>query len=487
MCLRDGITSLRANIFIYLIDFKKLFNRFKNNAADIEKQLELLKTDPSSGISRIIKENKIAASEIAKTEIAISKDPGSNAEIHGFIKSPLNNKNYIPGSSLKGSLRTAILWNYLKTDVSILKETLKDGVVNNLKGTEDKELGMFNQSVMRFLQISDSLNTSEGRVMEVKIASPYLGGSKLEWKGSGKNTEDIRHASSLYYECVEAGKDFDFDVSIPLPKNLLDKKIGKTQANAKKALISIDGIINSCNTFSKYQIEQDCEYINRFKLTKYQVAEFYKDSIIAVFDSLKPNECMLHIGWGAGWLSKTFTSIVKDEYGNIFNYNKRFFGDRGDISASDFPKTRRFVIQNNEPMYSFGWVKLIFPNGVAQNTSSLKIDIKLLDAKEDDQKQNKIPAVSSGVSPKEHLAEKHDNIKDVSRTVKKGDFLEAKIVKIAGYMAEVELIEKIENIRNHRIRNVRLLYNHNYKNGDMVRIKVEKIYNNEITCRMDNK
>ncbi len=85
----------------------------------------------------------------------------SLAEVHQFIRDA-NMRPYVPGSSVKGCLRTAILWNLIKENESIkssIEKQIEKQYNENDKKVLNLEVEYLNavNSIMRAISISDSI------------------------------------------------------------------------------------------------------------------------------------------------------------------------------------------------------------------------------------------------------------------------------------------------------------------------------------------
>ena len=111
--------------FLYLIDFEKLREKCKERNIDLlhslkeERFFEKISSPSAKGevksfiLTKFIEENKIPLSEITEKVFEVKRDLKraikSFPSVREFIKDG-NGNYFIPGSSLKGCLRTLYLW-----------------------------------------------------------------------------------------------------------------------------------------------------------------------------------------------------------------------------------------------------------------------------------------------------------------------------------------------------------------------------------------
>jgi len=455
--------------YLYVIeidDTAKLL--MKNGKTPEEISKVILEKAQQAGIKALIEYYKLEPETIATHKIRLDCSRVSFNEVHGFIKSPLYNINYLPGSSIKGAIRTALLWYHLsKNGITFNMDNYQQGK-KDIDSIENNELGTFNNSIMKYLHISDSIDKEQKQscLMEINLAS--LG------------------QTSVYYECLQSDETFGVLMK-------LDKERAKDLRN--HYLLEPATLINACNAFSEYQILEDCKYLKNNNLLDQSLNGFY-DNLAQKMNNLTPNECIVRLGWGGGWLSKTFTSLIKDKHSDFFNQNKVFFGDRKEISAQDFPKSRRFVVRGGVCMSTLGWVKLKFPREGIGTTEKVVIDCTKYLGKASSDKQSLGTIVSSKrIQPTEKssiLTQKLGDLvknKPPASKISKGSLLEAKIERTDGHMADMMLLDEIQFI-NKMVKNVRLPFGQiqQYQKGQTVTIQVENIKDNTITkCKIISK
>jgi len=269
---------------------------------------------------------------------------------------------YIPGSSIKGTIRTALMWYFLNKgdNISVLFAELDAWLRKrriDLKRIDDqisqKVFGNdARHDILRALRISDTgiIDMKHLEVSEIKIVG---------------NPQDI----PVYVENLKTGTEATF--GLYLDKYLLNTE--KKELNFKnhklRVYMHVNKICEVCNAFSKKVVEEHL---------RYQWENYDCESTIDVFEMLRSeiercddNEAIVHIGWGGGWYSTTSGLLVEThpKFTTSAEGNKRNWRLREDTLrykfrlgknpqtrkyASRFPKTRRVTIKN-EP---FGWAKI---------------------------------------------------------------------------------------------------------------------------------
>lgn len=275
-----------------------------------------------------------------------------NKEIIEFIKTA--GKPFIPGSSIKGALRSSItraLYNsvegeYINSlDFSLKRNAKKKRVDDE---AEDNVFGKPHNSPFRFLQIGDTdpFDIRDIGVYEMKVLNICNG--KVKWYNNRDNKENYNEALSLFLEALKKGSKNNGYVNNDKKAN--DNFIieaGKIQrANIIKNFISLIK-----KDVSNY-IEKETKFFERYNL--HEIVSFYK-KLKEINNQLKDNEVIIQIGFGTGFNSKTVSSLfdVKDKIKLERFYNRNF-------DKNLFPKTRRIIFENGKPSAVPGWVKISF-------------------------------------------------------------------------------------------------------------------------------
>ena len=256
------------------------------------------------------------------------------SEISEHIKT--GGKPYIPGSSIKGAIRTAVLWYAVKNDKRLLDFAIKSlenkiswnrGRVTSkiLKEADDelerivfgKELRNTRNDIMRAVRIADSKPFRSLRVYEVKV---------LGSRGIG-----------ICAECIDGGKaEVEVDVDESILRNL--------NGRYKWLVEDVDTIAEITKEFSEALIEAEL---------KYNYSEKTKAEFIAV---KRCRRIVLRLGWGTGWYSKTIGLLLKTHPRFEYLRTKLGLGKNPKTKkvSSVFPKTRKVTV-DEKPL---GWVNI---------------------------------------------------------------------------------------------------------------------------------
>jgi CRISPR-associated protein Csm5 len=273
--------------------------------------------------------------ELISSNCPFTGNADSKLPIKGIIKSPLA-EPYFPGSSIKGALKTVLMYNRLKTNKEgnkTIEKAVNDGNFDLLeKKFEYKEAEIHNKIIQEKViqQVTDSL-------MLPKTATIVV---------------DCNRKIPLRFECIAKNQITEFEVTL---ENYKWMDLAE-QAN---------DYAFDCLNRELDIIEKDKKTIHYFN----QIADI-QDVINEEIGKNNNNTAYFRIGFGKGYYLNSLGIAIYDyvsQKGKEFLYdkfeyfiNQQFakkdrFGIKQEIALEDFPKTRLFVTKTQEPL---GWIKV---------------------------------------------------------------------------------------------------------------------------------
>lgn len=255
-------------------------------------------------------------------------------------------KPYLPGSTVKGALRTLLMWGIYTAE----KHQLAFAKLGNKReqAAQELERGIFgpdpNHDWLRALHVADSSPVSaEALRVERTSVFPTGRGSVGQVKRSGGVIVDV--------EALSGKTAFVHEVAI--------EEYGFGNPRAAQ------------------ELKWDADWRRRFdwipRIGQYYAAQRVKDE--QRFYKQKPsqasnfftwlekqpvaeNEWFMQLGWGTSWHSKTLNNLLTEQP----NFEKEVVGRyklaRGRRQPGDpFPKSRNLVQRNGQPALPMGWVK----------------------------------------------------------------------------------------------------------------------------------
>lgn len=283
-------------------------------------------------------------------------------EISTFIKDA-HGLPYIPATSLKGSLRTLILQEYLNTHTDKLEDFIakyrenkryrKTKIESLLFGSDAKK------DLFKAVRIDDAyLSIKDISIKIVKVFDISNDGSRAGFRRSRGRSSDLVEISSATPIVVEAVRIFTkLKTALYIDKFTLEKSrldgdkdwlIGKVFSNTYE---------NLCNISKRYalrEIKEEKNFLAKYgkNLKDVSYVTNYFDKLKEIVE--KDNEAIyLRTGWGIGWKGMTGDYLSNHTVKNL-HISKR--------DAVVFPKTRRFATIMHDgkeyALYPFGWTKL---------------------------------------------------------------------------------------------------------------------------------
>lgn len=271
------------------------------------------------------------------------------AEVREQIKD-IWDRPYIPGSSLKGAIRTALMsiifgakkLNWTASQFGTSAKNAAKGVESQIFGSDP------NHDVLRALQVSDSQPDDARRLVMLNLIATKTS------DGSGDN-------APITIEAVPPQS--KFSLTITLDAHLLSAEIapslGFDDAAVKRLSARLPKVINA---WTKNRLSSD-EDRPRAGQWREQFVRMANDALNA-----PETDAILQLGWGAGWDSKTLGYNLTDEHEeftrlvNRFSKEMLFQGKAKHQTGGLYPKTRRVRLTGADlPIKGeLGWVHLRF-------------------------------------------------------------------------------------------------------------------------------
>lgn len=325
--LVKGVDFIVKDKKVYLLNLKKMIE----NGVDIQ-SLTTYFADKNAGAVLKMVEGKLNA--VSDTQFDLPSN--SDIDIKSFIKNELSGKPIIPGSSLKGAVRSVILDYLLAGQKIVNSKEEKTYFGDSTKGDE----------LMRFIKFSDA-EFDETALVNTKIFNLYGSGNSWQggWKHSGRETAKNYQATgfnTLYESILPEQKGL---CSIMFSKVLFDRIENHIKKTEKERLFSIIELFEIINRHTKNYIKKEIAFFKKYSTDK-------TDEIIKSLEYLatqipKDNSsCVLKMSAGSGFHSIT-GDWQYDDYieTGIWNSGKRKY------------KSRKIAI-HNDCFSLMGFVKL---------------------------------------------------------------------------------------------------------------------------------
>lgn len=297
-----------------------------------------------------------------------------------FIKN-FEGKPYLPGSSLKGVVRSALIRSRILADQTlrtIVERTVKDDLdeIRRQRNPNisywrkiigmDVERNFFGEDehhdLMRCLQFGDSTTCEpqELRIAEVRALSLGSDGNLHLAREPRRPEREMRPVTpEVLPKNIEVVCRFTVNFYL-----LHDTPAVKILRFDKKTEF-IKAWLRGCNEAAQDRIRQEIDFFTRHRFDgKQRIAKWYE----ALREQLEQvtktdNQCLVNMAWGSGWDAKTVTDQFNEKIFNDVRTNLslrvgRPSGSNTFLSKEDSPKSRKIVFENGQPKEPLGWVKL---------------------------------------------------------------------------------------------------------------------------------
>ena len=402
--LVKGVDFVEKDKKVYLLNLKKMIR----NGIDIQ-SLTTYFADKNAGAVLKMLEGKLNAVSDKQYDLPANSDN----DIKSFIKNELSSKPIIPGSSLKGAVRSVILHHLLAGQALGSSKEEKNYFGDSTKGDE----------LMRFIKFSDA-EFNETALVNTKIFNLQGSGNNWQggWKHSGKETTNYYKATGFntLYESILPGQ--QGICSIMFSKNAFDKIENHIKKSEKEKLFSINEFFQIINHHTKNYIRKE---INFFE--KYSTAE-KTDEII---NSLKhistqiPEDgsaCILKMSAGSG-----FHSITGDWQYDDYTATGVWTGGRS--NGKQKYKSRK-IANYNDCFSLMGFVKL---QPISEQEIVKRKEIQV-------EKERQIAAEKQ--AEQERIGQKQKQLADYYNLIKQADalFNDNKLIEAKSCLEQAQIL-----------------------------------------------
>ncbi|MCD6418001.1 type III-A CRISPR-associated RAMP protein Csm5 [bacterium] len=286
-------------------------------------------------------------------------------EINSFVKMVSGRKKrpYIPGSSVKGAIRTALAYRKLKYDhrkKDILMENIPldrkikknehfvDWLLFRPQNEHKKDI---HYDLLRLLEVVDSRTFEPNELLGVYEVHIFSG-------AENKKTFNLFSA-----EAWKPHKTVEMELKLA-DSEFLDRILTRIGLQQEKKVFDWKYITEALNEFAVAQLKYDIQVLDKLPEKSdelYGLLRWDKE-MISLIEKSSGNIAYFSIGQGQGWHRITDGMLIESEQ-DIFKLflDKNF--SRGKKKARPpFPKSRR-VVKHNGEIVPLGWVKMEIVEG----------------------------------------------------------------------------------------------------------------------------
>jgi CRISPR-associated protein Csm5 len=271
---------------------------------------------------------------------------------------------YLPATALKGPLRTALLLaRAQETHYQALEQRL-DADRPPRYPAEALELSALGPSSMvrtRALRLADAgVPVSGGtRIYLLRTATLVSKNSRMElgWKSAVRGSVEGRRpqdAPPQFAEMADPGTVFEGGWQPPAGSQFAEMRMSLKMKDPPGP----DVVTKAANRAAEVLLEAQRRYAAATGLNRVQASVEALQAELGRAQA-QPASCLLCIGWGGGYLTKSGLLAAPPELSRSILRRHPLY-TRTMQTGLPFPKTRRIVFLNDEPAALPGWVRVDF-------------------------------------------------------------------------------------------------------------------------------
>jgi CRISPR-associated protein Csm5 len=274
---------------IYIINQNALYQELMNlqargNQSGLDYYMDLLTKGHFDAIEKYIKE-EVDLELIAEHIFEYSGDLPS--EIRPLIRTGTGTA-YIPGSSIKGAIRS-VLFNYL---YNRLNAKLQDRNIDRLV------LGDFSNGIMRFIRPYD-VEMPETEITNIDLFNLYS--SMTDWKSNWKDWTPI---TAETFKIQQSKGTFRFNVADGLAKQIKEKAPETLFKDLKQVIKDenpIQFIFNLINEYTYEHLQKEIDFFEKYP--EAEDSEFIVENLKKLQEQTinNPDSCVLRLAYGSGF------------------------------------------------------------------------------------------------------------------------------------------------------------------------------------------
>lgn len=329
--------------YVYYIDYDFLLEELSQKADSLGLMDEFVAIVRSQASSNIRSKFKLKSflekvgldyKKYFYKKLPTSEEVREQVQLH--VKSA--GQPYIPGSSLKGAIRTALLahLSFSEGEKELIKYIENEKKkVRDFAYTGQDLFGKYDKDKLKYLQVSDSLPFKQE---DLKIVKFY----KYHLKDKSLTLPMVKEV------LVKGASTFRLKISEPKEKlNKLPRELSVLlQERNESALLEI------INKYTRKNVEEELKRLEKFKSEKTAEIEKFYHSLLGTIKDAKNREAYLRIGSGKTYYDNTIAQKLSP--GTVKGIIKQNFKK---ANPNAFPITRTVSLDGDRKNVP-GWVKI---------------------------------------------------------------------------------------------------------------------------------
>lgn len=279
-------------------------------------------------------------------------------------------KPYIPGSSLKGALRSALLRARLIEDegmkeraAELVRQQMWGHHPNSKQADDALERAVFgpdqHHEWTRLFQVADTQPISTGDLWATDVRILSVRGPEGSYRLEEKTLGGGRPLT-LYPEVIRTLA--DLRTRLVIQDELLSSQASGALRFPQR-YGDVAQLLKACNRTAKEQLIQEWTFARD---TRWELGQRYYGWMVEQLEKAMQNDaCLLRLGWGAGYDDKTVTDLLDDdtfrEVLDTYGLTVGRPGRRRNNPPMDkpfAPKSRNVALDSKGRWMPLGWVRM---------------------------------------------------------------------------------------------------------------------------------
>lgn len=347
---------------VIVLDFERVLARPEVDPDELSRSLQ--RTGLS--VERLLRDQRIPPREVARYRLAAEEDPRGSA-IREQLKTPWH-QPLIPASSLKGAIRTTLLWRFLKEGRGLAEgarylQEVAAGEHDRFRGGRSRPpdpryiaqrleraiLGSDpNHDLLRALQIGDPEPLPTEALLLLRIDTYKV--------ANGGRLQPDRRLTN-YVEALKPGAQARLSLKLDEPLFAPQAEAELHFSRFRRWLDPESELTETLNLFAAATLEAEAEFYRRAGLEG--PARWCR---ACLEDTRRGDRAIVCLGWGTGWHTKTVGSLFQRGQGVDFTALRRKLELGRSRSTGGyhpaFPKSRRLSTGLEGDLQPLGWLEL---------------------------------------------------------------------------------------------------------------------------------
>ena len=354
--LLEGVDWVQDRGWVYVADQNRLLETVLDRAtAGGQDQVEVIEAITGMALGDLRQAGWLTRDDFVEGSplfhYRLRGEPAMN-QIAEAIKD-VYGRPYVPGSSLKGALRTVLAVggaSVLKTDLSRTgrsRSWAAQPIERDIFGSDP------NRDLLRALQVGDSTPVG-GDQLELARVNVFPTAQQTRYgrsQGLDVDVEALRKGTVLTATIKVDGTLFGDDSDLG---QLVERELG-----FGKRAGWLTSLPRWARTWAGRRIANEHEFLAS-KPDGGTAASFY-GRLADTWSALGEDEFLVQVGWGTGWGSKTLGRLLQrdpEAFERPVQDYRLSPQDRGRRAGQPFPKSRKLVRRGERPAEPLGWLKV---------------------------------------------------------------------------------------------------------------------------------